>query len=51
MYVDGGRAMAVVNIQKSQLIIEETPDKGILKKIKGEKKGQAFYTTSNKLKP
>jgi hypothetical protein len=27
------------------------PDKGILKKLKGERKGLAFYTTANKLKP
>jgi hypothetical protein len=32
-------------------MMEETPDKGILEKLKGEKKGWAFYTISNKLKP
>jgi hypothetical protein len=26
-------------------------DKGILEKLKGERKGLAFYTTANKLKP
>jgi hypothetical protein len=32
--------------------MEETPlHKGILKKLKGEGKGLAFYTTTNKLKP
>jgi hypothetical protein len=31
--------------------MEETfPDKGILKKLKGEGKGLAFYTITNKLK-
>ncbi len=51
MYVDSGRAMAAVSIQKSQLIMEETPDKGILEKLKGERKVWAFYTVANKLKP
>jgi hypothetical protein len=32
--------------------MEETlPDKGIPKKLKRERKGLAFYTTANKLKP
>jgi hypothetical protein len=32
--------------------MEETfPDKGILEKLKKERKGLAFYTTTNKLKP
>jgi hypothetical protein len=26
-------------------------DKGIIEKLKGEEKGLAFYTTTNKLKP
>ncbi len=51
MYVDGVRAMATVNIQKSQLIMEEAPNKGILEKLKVERKGWAFYTAANKLKP
>ncbi len=50
MYVDGGCAMAAVSIQKSQLIMEETPDKGILEKLKGERKVWAFYIVANKLK-
>ncbi len=51
MYVNDGRVMAAVSIQKSQLIMEETPNKGILKKLKGERKVWAFYTVANKLKP
>ncbi len=38
MYVDGGCAMAAMSIQKSQLIMEETLNKGILEKLKGERK-------------
>jgi hypothetical protein len=30
---------------------EVFPDKGIIKKLKGEGKGLTFYTTTNKLKP
>jgi hypothetical protein len=30
---------------------EETPDKGILEKLKGERKVWAFYTIINKPKP
>jgi hypothetical protein len=34
------------------MIMEKTfPYKGILEKLKGEGKGLAFYTTTNKLKP
>ncbi len=52
MYVNGGRVIAVVNIQKSSLTMEETLlDKGILKKLTREKKSLAFYTSVNKLKP
>ncbi len=51
MYVNGGRAMAAMSIQKSQLIMGETSNKGILKKLKGKRKGWAFYTVANKLKP
>jgi hypothetical protein len=28
-----------------------SPDKGILEKLKKERKGLAFYTVANKLKP
>jgi hypothetical protein len=31
--------------------MEEAPDKGILEKLKGERKVWAFYTVTNKLKP
>jgi hypothetical protein len=31
--------------------MEETPDKGIIEKLKGERKVYAFYTVANKLKP
>jgi hypothetical protein len=31
--------------------MEKTPDKGILEKLKGERKVWAFYTVTNKLKP
>jgi hypothetical protein len=31
--------------------MEEALDKGILEKLKGERKGWAFYTVANKLKP
>jgi hypothetical protein len=31
--------------------MEEAPDKGILEKLKGERKGWAFYIVANKLKP
>ncbi len=51
MYVDGGRAMATVSIQKSQLIMEEAHNKGILEKLKRGRKGWAFYTAANKLNP
>ncbi len=51
MYVDGGRAMVAMSIQKSQLIMEEAPNKGILEKLKGEKNGWTFYSVANKLKP
>jgi hypothetical protein len=48
MYVNGGCVMAV----KSCLTMKEIfLDKGILKKLKGEGKGLAFYTATNKLKP
>jgi hypothetical protein len=30
---------------------ESLLDEGILEKLKGEKKGLAFYTAANKLKP
>jgi hypothetical protein len=31
--------------------MEETHDKGILEKLKGERKGLAFYITAKQLKP
>jgi hypothetical protein len=31
--------------------MKETFDKGILEKLKGERKGWAFYIIANKLKP
>jgi hypothetical protein len=31
--------------------MEEALDKGILEKLKGERKGWAFYTVANNLKP
>jgi hypothetical protein len=50
--LNGGRVMAVVSIYKSCLIMKEIlPDKGILKKLKREGKGLAFYTIANELKP
>jgi hypothetical protein len=30
---------------------EILPEKGIIEKLKGERKGLAFYITANKLKP
>jgi hypothetical protein len=52
VYVNDGRVIAVVNIYKSCLIMEETlPHKRILEKLKGEGKGLAFYTSMNKLTP
>ncbi len=51
MYVNGDCAMVAVSTQKSQLIMEEAPNKGILEKLKVERKGWAFYTAANKLKP
>ncbi len=51
MYVNGDCAMVAVSTQKSQLIMEEAPNKGILEKLKRERKGRAFYTAANKEKP
>ncbi len=51
MYVNGGRVIADVSIQKSSLTMEETFNKFFLEKLKREGKSLAFYTTANKLKP
>ncbi len=52
VYVNGGRVIAAVIIQKSGLTMEETfPDKGILEKLTREGKSLAFYIAVNKLKP
>jgi hypothetical protein len=49
VYVNGGRVIAVVNIQKSSLTMEETlPGKGIPEKLTRKGKSLAFYTTFNK---
>ncbi len=46
MYVDSGHAMAAVSIQKFQLIMEETLDKGILEKLKEKEKFGPFISSS-----
>ncbi len=52
VYVDGGRVITTMNIQKIQFDYGgNSPNKGILEKLKREKKGLAFYTSTNKLKP
>ncbi len=52
MYVNGGHVIATVNIQNSNLTMEETlPDKGILEKLTREGKNLTFYIIANKLKP
>ncbi len=52
VYVNGGRVIATVSIQKSSLTMEETlPDKGILEKLIKEGKILTFYIAVNKLKP
>ncbi len=52
MYVNNGCVITIMNIQKSNLTMEETlPDKGILKKLTREGKSLAFYIVANKLKP
>jgi hypothetical protein len=33
---------------RNSLTEETLPNKGIIKKVKGERKGLAFYTTANK---
>jgi hypothetical protein len=51
VYVNGGCVIAVMNILKSSLTIEETFfDKGIIKKLTREGKSLAFYTVVNKAK-
>ncbi len=50
MYVNDGHVIALVNIQKSSLTMEETLlNKGILKKLTKEGKNLAFYITINKV--
>jgi len=50
MYVNSGHVIAVVNIDNSNLIMEETfLNKGILEKMIREGKSLAFYITVNKV--
>ncbi len=52
VYVNGGRAIATVSIQKIQSDYGgKALDKGILEKLKREGKGLTFYIATNKLKP
>jgi hypothetical protein len=49
MYVNDGRVIAIVNIYKSSLTVEENfPDKRILEKLIREGKSLAFYIAVNK---
>ncbi len=52
MYVDGGRVVTTMNIQK---ILSDygnnSLDKGILEKLKEKGKAWPFYTATKKLKP
>ncbi len=49
VYVNSGCVIAVVNIYKSSLTMEETIlNKGILEKLTREGKSLAFYTIVNK---
>ncbi len=49
MYVNNGHVIAVMSIQKSSLIMEETlPNKGILEKLTREGKNLIFYIVVNK---
>jgi hypothetical protein len=49
VYVNGGRVIVVMSIQKSSLTMEDIfLDKEILKKLTREGKSLAFYTTNNK---
>jgi len=48
MYVDGGRHE---HLEIQSDYGGNSPDKGILKKLKRERKGLAFYIAANKLKP
>ncbi len=51
MYVNDGRVIVAVSIQKSNLIMEETlRNKGILEKLTREGKSLAFYIVVNKAK-
>ncbi len=52
MYVDGGRVVATVSIQKIQSDYGgNSPDKGILKKLKEKGRAWPFYTATKKVKP
>ncbi len=52
VYVNSGRVIAIMSIQKSNLTMEETLlDKGILEKLTKEGKNLPFYMAANKLKP
>ncbi len=49
VYVNIGRVITTMSMQKSSLTMEETfPDKGILEKLTREKKNLAFYIAINK---
>jgi hypothetical protein len=51
VYVNDGRVIVAVSIQKSNLIMEETlRNKGILEKLTREGKSLAFYIVVNKAK-
>ncbi len=52
VYVNNDHVIAIVNIYKSSLTMEEIfPNKKILEKLIREGKNLTFYTTANKLKP
>jgi len=51
MYVNGGRAIAIMNIKKSSLTMKKIfLDKGILEKLIRERKSLTFYIAVNKAK-
>ncbi len=52
MYVDSGRVVAAMSIQKIQSDYGGNfPNKRILEKLKEKGKAQPFYTTTKKMKP
>ncbi len=52
MYVDDGRVVTTLSIQKMQFNYGgNSPNKGILKKLKEKGKAWLFYTTTKKMKP